>query len=105
MEIIYKLKINDDFLIEYREYKQEYINHINLIYKGEYVVCYIEENHISILDDIIIKELKEIDNIIIKYIIEIDKLNKENKLNINDIKEIYENLKYIIKENNKKEIL
>lgn len=102
MEIeIYRIKINNDFLIEYREFKA--YKQVNLIYKEQDIVCYIKENYISMLDKTIIKKLNKINNIIIKYIIKMDKLNKENKLNINDIKKTHDNLRYIIKENNKNE--
>ena len=100
-----RIIINKNYELNYDdEYKEIILNSIQDPERRWEIITEfnINQEEISELYDHQVKELKEIDHILIKYIIKIDELNKENKLKKKDIKEIYNNLKYIIKNNKNK---
>ena len=101
-----RIIINKKYELDYDdEYKEIILNSIQDPERRWEIITEfnINQKEISELYDHQIKELEEIDHILIKYMIKIDELNKENKLKIKDIKEIYNNLKYIIKNNKNKD--
>ena len=88
MENIKTIRIEDRYKLVYRP-RYEIIDLVYEYTDGYAFVWGMNKKNIKNIEKDFIVRLKNTENDIIKYIVEIDKINKENKLNSERIKDIY----------------